>query len=248
VDHPADELTRMRAAVEKAIQLDPLLAEAHDALALAYARDGQWDEAEKSFRRAIELEPRRTATCSHFANRLLLVLGRIDEALELFRVAYHVDPASPVTQGDMAYGFFLTGRFDEAVDLLLKVPARDAFMTQLLGRARLLQGRFAEALTILGDGESLPGNPQARGYLGHAYARAGRREEAERMATASEYPNEQALIFAGLGDKERTLAALDRMTAVGAQRVGVFLRFPELALLRGDARLASVLRKAGLPR
>jgi hypothetical protein len=42
--------------------------------------------------------------------------------------------------------------------------------------------------------------------------------EAERMAAASEYANEQALIFAGLGDKERIVAALDRMAALGAQR------------------------------
>ncbi len=43
----------MRAAAERAIQLDPLLAEAHSALGTAYARDGQWELAERSFRRAI---------------------------------------------------------------------------------------------------------------------------------------------------------------------------------------------------
>ena len=50
----------MRAAAEKAIQLDPLLAEAHDALGMVYARDGQWEQSEKSFRRAIELDPSRS--------------------------------------------------------------------------------------------------------------------------------------------------------------------------------------------
>src|SRR5437879_10988583 len=46
-DRP-DLLVKMRAAAEKAIQLDPLLAEAHDALGVAYARDGQWEQSEKS--------------------------------------------------------------------------------------------------------------------------------------------------------------------------------------------------------
>jgi hypothetical protein len=41
LDHPLDELSKMRAAAEKAIQLDPLLAEAHEPLAMAYARAGQ---------------------------------------------------------------------------------------------------------------------------------------------------------------------------------------------------------------
>ena len=56
-DHTDDELMQMRAAAEKAIQLDPLLAEAHQALGMVYARDGQWAQSEKSFRRAIELDP-----------------------------------------------------------------------------------------------------------------------------------------------------------------------------------------------
>jgi Tfp pilus assembly protein PilF len=60
-----DELARLRATAEKAIELDPLLAEAHCALAMCYARDGQWQPSEKSFRHAIELDPvtrQRTAS------------------------------------------------------------------------------------------------------------------------------------------------------------------------------------------
>ena len=57
----------MRAAAEKAIQLDPLLAEAHDALGMAYARDGQWEQSEKSFRRAIELDPSDSLSHVDFA-------------------------------------------------------------------------------------------------------------------------------------------------------------------------------------
>jgi hypothetical protein len=67
------------------------------------------------------------------------------------------------------------------------------------------------------------------------------------MVMRSTYANEQALIFAGLGDTERAIEALDRMTAVGGQRLGRYLRFPELSVLHGDQRLASVRRKAGLP-
>ena len=54
-DHADDELIQMRRAAEKAIALDPLLSEAHQALGMIYARHGQWAQSEKSFRRAIEL-------------------------------------------------------------------------------------------------------------------------------------------------------------------------------------------------
>jgi hypothetical protein len=42
------------------------------------------------------------------------------------------------------------------------------------------------------------------------------------MAAASRYPNEQALIFAGLGDKDHTFEALDRMAARGSYRIGLY--------------------------
>src|SRR5262245_32329214 len=58
-------------------------------------------------------------------------------------------------------------------------------------------------------------NPQTRGFLGYAYAKTGRREEAEQSASTSRFPNEQALIFAGLWDKDRTYDALTRMAELG---------------------------------
>jgi len=55
------------------------------------------------------------------------------------------------------------------------------------------------------------------------------------------------LIFAGLGDKDRTLAALEGMAVLGAQRVGLYLNRPELGLLRGDPRVQALRQKVGLP-
>ena len=116
-----------------------------------------------------------------------------------------------------------------------------------MARARLGQGRIDEAIQLLANDRTLSTSPQTSGFLGYAFARAGRREVAEKMAAASRYPNEQALIFAGLGDKDRTFKALDRMTARGSLRIGVYLNRPELALVRGDPRLAALRKKVGLP-
>src|SRR6185436_16124521 len=110
-----------------------------------------------------------------------------------------------------------------------------------LGRARLAQGRIDEAIQILATGTGLQ-------YLGYAYGRAGRREEAEKFA-ADAAPNAftQALTFAGLGDKDRTLEALHRLASLGAVRVGRALNSPEFALLRGDPRVKALRKKLGLP-
>ena len=246
----ADDLKQMHAAAEKAIQLDPLLAEAHAALRLAHARDGQWEQSEKSFRRAIELDPSQSMTYGHFAMFLLLPLGRIEEALHQLRVAEKNDPRSTELHFDLSYVLTSAGRYDEAAGHCEALPADNHDRSGCLGRVRLGQGRINEAIQIMDTVFNRGVSPDSavRGYLGYAYARAGRREEAQALAAASVLnPFNQAMIFAGLGDKERALEALDRAVPMGPFRMGRALTFPELALLRGDPRVKGLRKKVGLP-
>jgi adenylate cyclase len=233
-DDHGDELTEMRAAAEKAIQLDPLLAEAHDALGMVYAREGQWAQSESSFRRAIELDPSDSRSYDDFSTWLLWPLGRMDEAVHEMRLAEKADPLSSAIQQRLAVTLVSAGKHDEAA-------AKCGASAECLGQARLGQGRIDEAIQILSTFK----NPR---YLGYAYGRAGRREEAEKLATAVA-PNafSQALIYAGLGDKDRTLEALDRVAELGAVRIGRALNSPEFALLRGDPRVTVLRKKVGLP-
>jgi hypothetical protein len=57
----------------------------------------------------------------------------------------------------------------------------------------------------------------------------------------------QALTFAGLGDKERTVDALERMATLGPVRLGRDLTYPEFDLVRGDPRLKALRKNVGLP-
>jgi len=115
---------------------------------------------------------------------------------------------------------------------------------ECLGRARLGQNRVEEALEALAPLR----NRGNRGYLGYAYARAGRRDEAEKLAIEiAPNPFNEALIFGGLGDKERTVEALNRMATLGPLRVGRALNFPEFAFVRGDTRIKTLRKKVGLP-
>jgi TolB-like protein/Flp pilus assembly protein TadD len=233
-DDHGDELREMRAAAEKAIQLDPLLAEAHGALGMEYARDGEWAQSEGSFRRAIELDPSSSQTYDDFSVWLLWPLGRIGEAVHQERLAEKADPLSSVIQEHLANVLVSAGKYDEAAALC-------GALAECLGRARLAQGRIDEAIQILSTFK----NPR---YLGYAYGRAGRREVAEKLA-AEVAPNafSQALIYAGMGDKDRTFQALDRVAGLGAVRIGRALNSPEFALLHGDPRVMVLREKVGLP-
>jgi tetratricopeptide (TPR) repeat protein len=235
----------MQAAAEKAIQLDPLLAEAHDALGMAHARDAEWEQSEKSFRRAIELDPSRSVSHGHFAMYLLLPLGRIEEALREVRAAEKADPLSPSVQFWLTYVLFSAGRFEEAAGHCERVGSPNR-KSQCLGRALSGQGRIGEAIQIL-EADLARGQVDS-GVLGNAYGRAGRREEAEKLAAGwQDDPLVHAMTFAGLGDKDRTLQALERMAPLGPFRIGRALTFPELALVRGDPRVKALRKKVGLP-
>ena len=180
----------------------------------------------------------------NFAWSLLLVLDRVQEALAQMRVAEKNDPLSSDVRLGLAGLLISAGRYDEAAEHCQKLPTNYNFRSECLGRVRLGQSRNEEAIQFLSSDATLPN----RGFLGYAYARSGRREEAEKLAAAvSANPYDQTLIFAGLGDKDRTFEALDRMAALGAVRIGRTLTFPELSLVRGDPGLKALRKKVGLP-
>lgn len=243
-----DELTKMRTAAEKAIELDPLLAEAQDALAMSYARDGRWDMAEKSFRRAVELEPSRSETYGDFAMYLLLTLGRSREALDWMRVAQRSDPLSPDSRLHLTWVLFSTHRYDEAERECDKLE--ESYRSECFGRAKFGQGKIGEAVDILAAevARGVPPGATIRGYLAYGLARIGRRDEAEKIAEADRAnPFHQVLAFVGLGDKDRAFEALERMASQGPMRVGVALSCPEIEALRGDPRAKALRKEVGLP-
>jgi TolB-like protein/Tfp pilus assembly protein PilF len=236
----ADEslLTEMRSAAEHAIQLDPLLAEAHAAMGAVYARDGRWEQSERSFRRSIELDSNNSSWRTDFVMHLLLPLGRIDEAIQQLQTAEKSDPLSPYVQGMFGAVLLSASRYQEAAEHCQRASGLDRI--DCLGRARLGQGRIDEAVQILETA-------RLKRWLAYAYARAGRIQDAENLTAVPGGLLLRVLIGAGLGDKDRTIQALNGMTALGPVRLGRTLTFPELAFLRGDPRLKALRKKVGLP-
>ena len=215
---------------------------------MVYMREGKWAQSEASFRRAIELDRSNSETYDDFSTWLLLPLGRIDEAVRELRKAEKADPLSPFIQQRLASMLIIAGRYEEAA-------AHCASQPECMARVRLGQGRIDEAIQILYKFNNPPAeNELGRKdlvrprYLGYAYGRAGRRADAEKIAVEVA-PNaySEALIYAGLGDKDRTLKALDRVAELGAARIGQALNSPEFALLRGDPRVKALRKKVGLP-
>jgi TolB-like protein/Flp pilus assembly protein TadD len=244
----ADSVAEAQATAGKALELDPLLAEAHGALAMVYARQGEWQRSERSFRRALELDPHDSVTYGNQALSLLMPLGRVSEAIAQLRIAIKNDPLAPRLRFILANALMAARKFDEAVRYCQDLPADFPDKNVWLARARIGQGRVPEGIRILEHGiPEADRDGQARGFLGYAYGRADRRSEAERIAAEDSDPYNRALTFAGLGDQQRTLEALERMAVLGPVRLGRDLTYPEFDLVRGDSRLKQLRNRIGLP-
>ena len=243
-----DEISKGWTAAQKAIQLDPLLAEAHDALGMMHAREAHWQEAARRFRRAIEVAPGEPLWHVHFAEYFLLPLGRVEEALRQLRLAEQADPLSPVVHSSLRWVLKAAGRLDEAEADCMKMAVTAEQKNACLSDALLQKGRVAGAIPLLEARWSGRLTDPGAAALGVAYARCGRREDAERVAAIVPRPLAKAAIFAALGDKDRTFEELNRAVPLGPIRIGRdVLISPRFALLRGDPRLMALRRKVGLP-
>jgi TolB-like protein len=244
-----EELRHMQAAAERAIALDPLLPDAYTALGTAYARNGQWARAEQSFRRALEMEPNSSFAHRSLARFTLWPLGRINEAVREMSRAEENDPLSPQAHSGLADVLLSAGRLNEAAAQCERLPEDNLGKGECLGRVRLAQGRIAEAIPLLTGSRTYNW-----GYLAYAYAKSGRRADAEKLMTEGPvlHPNRAgpfqfALAYAGFEDRDRTVEQLQHMVGVGPVRIGFTLNSPEFAFVKSDQRVKLLRRDLGLP-
>jgi Flp pilus assembly protein TadD len=179
---------------------------------------------------------------------LLLPLGRVEEAIRQLRIAEGIDPLSPQTHRLLWVALRSAGRFDEALFHCQKAAANDRQRSGCWAENLEQQGRSDEAVRILEatwrDHLMEPGAQ----VLGVAYARAGRRGDASRLAAILPRLASKAQVFAALEDKDRTLELLDQMADMGPARIGRdFLIAPNFAFLRGDPRVIALRKNIGLP-
>lgn len=238
-----------RAATEKSLQLDPLLPEAYGFLGELSVRDLDWSRAETHYRRALALDPNLSETRSAFALVVLVPLGKMDEALSQARKAVELDPLSSETSQTLLLVLYVAGRFDEMVHLCQRILASDPnniYVQHMYGRSLAQKGKLAEAIAIF---EKMPDPPGTNRYLGYAYAKIGRRADAERLAALPDQGQfrRDALIYSGLGDADRTMEALTRMAAERDLAANLYTVFPELTFLRGHPRFKEFRRKLNLP-
>ena len=211
---------KQKTFAQKALVLDPDLAQAHLSLGIALGGSFDWVGAKNEFDRALELNP-NLPYAYDASGWLLTIFGRSDQAVEKEKKALELDPLNPSWNDGLGWCLYWAGRYDEATAQLrssMELFPADAFSHFVLGWCLIKKGKTAEARVELQKATELDDLPWYIGWLGYAYAVSGDRAKAEEILrqlnelAKRRYvtPNACVPVYLGLGDKEKALDGLER--------------------------------------
>jgi serine/threonine protein kinase/Tfp pilus assembly protein PilF len=257
---PKEAGAKARQAAEKALELDPVLGEAHASFGNVLLIF-EWDfaGAEREFKRAIDLNSAYPYARQWYAE-LLYATGRYEESIQENRKAVALEPFTPILQVNLGLSLMFAKQlaeseqqFRKTLDMDPNYPIAHYGYAQIL----ILQKRFDEAVTEMEKAsQSMPESSYYRGYLGYAYAKAGKTAEARKIlgelieAARTKYISWLGIadIYAGLGEKDHAFAALELAYQQGDTRMDGLRARAELdSYWTTDPRYVQLLKKIGLP-
>jgi len=251
--------SRAREMAEKAIEIDPGLAEAHLALAQVLAEyDWNFEGAEVEFNKALRLRSSSAEIRSRHA-QLLLNMGDLSRALDEIEFAGRLDPLSEIINSNAGWFYFVAGNSERGEERLREVLSYSpdfGVAWYYLGTIHDSEGQYDEAIAELEKARSLTRNSgYCRAALAHALARFGRTRKAEEILnhlveeSHRSYLSPIALAVASFG-LDRPDDGFLYLEQAYKERKGWLLDLrvePVLNPFRSDPRYLDLVRRIGLP-
>ena len=252
---PRTGLSHLEEAADRAMQLDPSLAESHQAMAGALWLH-RWDfvAADQEILRAIGLDP-HDAELYHLRSKILVVLNRPEDAIETEKKSMEINPFE--RPWGLMYFYACARRYDDAIregQLRLKDYPNDPVMLVTMMRAYGRKGMYKESITYWARFYEALGYPQTAVDLRRTYKMGGQRgflrwQLARReMQSKTSYvsPVELASYHALLGEKEPALALLNEGYGQHSPDILYIQTEPAYDFLHFDPRYRALVRKIGL--
>jgi eukaryotic-like serine/threonine-protein kinase len=236
-----------REAAEKAIELDPLLAEGYAALAGIKFDDWDWDGSLAAYGKAYELNPESIDVCGCYGNTLA-AFGRFEEALRIQEHAISVNPLSTDLRFNHGFVLYMSRNYAEAEREFrrsLELEPRNLLSRILLVLTYLQMNRFEEALTEADRPEL-----QNRGLLASVYAANGKRDDALRILTRMDReanPLDAIGVYYWLGDIDRTFEYLAKAIDRRQGPIRWLNVSPQYDKIRSDPRFVAQVARLKLP-
>ena len=257
---PRDVLPRAKERAQRALDLNPRLAEAQTTLAHVTAfYDWDWDEAERQFQRAIELNPEYPMS-HHWYALFLAAMERHDDALREERLALELAPTSLIINKNVGTILHYQGDYDGAIEVYQETLELDPHFSRAhfyLGASYVQVGKYREAIVEFQRATELTGgNTVSLAMLAHALAVSGRRDEAlhvlEELRDLSKTKDRFvgsisfAFIHLGLGDEEETFECLSNALTERSSWLVSLRVEPLFNPTRTDERFEKLMREVGL--
>ncbi|HEV8590845.1 MAG TPA: tetratricopeptide repeat protein, partial [Pyrinomonadaceae bacterium] len=258
-ERASETMPQAKAYAKKAIELDGTLAEPHASLGLTtWFFDWDKDEAEKEFKKAVELNP-NYPTAHHWYSRYLRGVGRTEEGFREIKRAEELDPLSLIFINNVAESYIDQRDLDSAnkeIQRMLELDPNFWAAYQTLVWVKVKQGKYDEALAAAQKSIELSNRSNAAlSQLGHVYGRLGRKEEAkaiikeleERFVNKIADGRDLAAVYAGLDDRDKAFEWLEKAFQYRSFNLAGMKLEPLLDPLHGDPRWNDLLRRVGLP-
>jgi serine/threonine-protein kinase len=264
---PKNAFPKAKEAATKSLQIDESLAEGHNALA-AIKHEYEWDfvNAEKEFKRAIELNP-NYATAHHWYGEFLWNMGRIEEGNAEIRRAQELDPLSLIINSIVGVGYYIKGQNDQAIEHLKKTIEMDSSFPRahlFLAEAYENKKLFEDAITEHQKHFLLNGAPsdfvekQAAEWR-EAFKRDGENgywrkhiQILERIRTEKRNPSPPisviAYMYVQIGENDKAFSLMEEAFREREVELLRMRAFPAGASIRSDPRFIELERRIGFPR
>lgn len=255
---PREAFPKARAAAEKAIQIDPMIAEAYASSGVVkFQYEWDWSGAEYVFKQAITLNP-NYGTAHHYFADYLKAMGRFKEALEEIKKAQEIDPLSLAINTGFGHVLYLSRQYDKAIEQYRKTLELDPNFLQArlwFGRPYLQKGMYQEAIGELKAAVDLSHqSTMSLAMLGHAYAASGNKSEGLKVLDVLMKRSERqyvpsywiGMIYIGLGDKDQAFAWFGKAYEERSCWLAWIKVEPRFDSLRSDPQFEVLLKKMGL--
>ena len=251
-------LPHARIYVNRALEIDDTLGEAHATLGYVNMNAWDWAEAEKSFRKAVELKP-GYATAHQWFGLYLLTVGRYEESVLELKRANALEPLSIAISNNLVEVYTLTGNLNAAAEQSQRAFELDPnwYFARFTRAILLLEmGRNAEAIAEADKSVALSNRQNVPlGVLGYVYAKTGRQADALKVVAElkERYQKLQiggldiARVYGGLDDKDQAFDWLEKEFQSRNQKLPIWLALVYFDPLRDDPRYKDLLKRMGLP-
>lgn len=255
---PEIAAAKAKSLAAKSLELDNTIGETHASYGVSIgAFDWRWDDARKSYRRSMEINPHYMPAYQYLAMNLL-IQNRPDEALENAQRCIDIDPLLPIINANLAWFYYLSRKYDKAEEqarLTIDIEPNHFTAHWVLGLTCAMQEKLDESLAALQNAVTISANrPFVVAELARVQAMANKADDARltlaslEAASAENYisPINYAKIHLGLGELDKVFEWLDKGLLERALRTPYFIIDPHSDSIRTDERFLAVREKIGI--